>query len=110
MSITFLFMIAVVQISGHQYTLTEKMTIVVDNQNLDAGKTIEVEALLLASEDGKTTTVGVPTVAGSKVKLTVVENFKEEKVRVFKIKAKKRYTRTYGFRAMKTRLLVESIA
>lgn len=103
-------MIAVVQIGGHQYTVSEKMEIVVDHQDLEVGKSLEVEAMLLASEDGQTTTVGTPTVAGSKVTLKVLEQFKDEKVRVFKIKAKKRYNRTFGFRAMKTRLEVTSIA
>lgn len=103
-------MIAVLQISGHQYTVSEKMTIVVDNQNLEVGKVMTMEALLVASEDGKMTTVGTPTVAGSKVQLTVLENFKADKIRVFKMKAKKRYMRTYGFRAQKTRLSVDSIA
>ena len=52
-----------------------------------------VEAMLVSDEEGKDLKVGTPTVAGSKVELKVVEQFKGEKVRVFKMKSKKRYAR-----------------
>lgn len=110
MSLILFIMIAVVQIGGKQYTVEANQVIEVDNQNLEVGSTLTVEALLLADAEGKNVQVGTPTVAGSKVAFSVLENFKGEKVRVFKIKAKKRYMRTQGFRAMKTRLQVTSIA
>ncbi len=103
-------MIAVVEIGGHQYTVSENSIINVDNRNLEVGSKIEVPALLLANDDGSTVKVGTPVVEGSNVVLVVQENYQADKVRVFKIKAKKRYTRTFGFRACKTRLSVESIA
>jgi len=52
-----------------------------------------MEAMLISDVEGKETKVGVPTVAGSKVEFKVLEQFKGEKVRVFKKKSKKRYTR-----------------
>ncbi len=103
-------MIAVVQIGGKQYTVETNQVIEVDNQNLEVGSTLTLETLLLADAEGKNVQVGTPTVAGSKVSFSVLENFKGEKVRVFKIKSKKRYMRTQGFRAMQTRLQVTSIA
>ncbi|MFC1797938.1 50S ribosomal protein L21 [Patescibacteria group bacterium] len=69
-----------------------------------------VEALLITDEEGKETKVGVPTVKGSKVEFKVLEQFKGEKVRVFKKKSKKRYTRNRGFRAHLTKLEVLSVA
>ena len=110
MSLILFIMIAVVQIGGKQYTVEANQVIEVDNQNLEVGATLTVEALLLADPEGKSVQVGTPTVAGSKVAFSVLENFKGEKVRVFKIKSKKRYMRTQGFRAMQTRLQVTSIA
>ncbi|GAB0174197.1 MAG: 50S ribosomal protein L21 [Candidatus Altimarinota bacterium] len=103
-------MIAVVEIGGKQYTIEKGQVIDVDNQNLEVGKTLEVTPLLVASKDGKDVKVGAPKVEGATVKLKVVENFKDEKVSVFKIIAKKRHTRNFGFRAMRTRLEVTSIA
>lgn len=103
-------MIAVVEIGGKQYTVEQGQTIEVDNQNLEIGATLEMAAYLLADIEGKNVQIGTPTLAGSKVTFSVVENYKAEKVRVFKIIPKKRHTRTHGFRAHMTRLRVESIA
>lgn len=103
-------MIAVVEIGGKQYTVEKGQVFDVDNQNLEVGKTLEVTPLLVASKDGKEVKVGTPQVEGAIVKFKVVENFKDEKVNVFKIIAKKRHTRNFGFRAMRTRLEVTSIA
>jgi large subunit ribosomal protein L21 len=103
-------MIAVIEVGGKQYTVEKGMKIDVDNQNLEVGASFEVSALLLSDADGKTVKVGTPTVEGSKVTLTVVSNYKADKIRVFKIIPKKRHTRTHGFRAMRTELEVASIA
>jgi large subunit ribosomal protein L21 len=66
--------------------------------------------MLIASPDGSSVKVGTPTIDGSQVILKVEEHFKGEKVRVFKIKSKKRYMRTQGFRPHQTRVVVQSIA
>jgi large subunit ribosomal protein L21 len=65
--------------------------------------------MLITDEEGKETKVGAPTVAGSKVEFKVLEQFKGEKVRVFKKKSKKRYTRNRGFRAHLTKIEVLSL-
>jgi large subunit ribosomal protein L21 len=103
-------MLAIVEIGGKQYTVEKDLTIVVDRQSAEVGTTITLPALLVASADGKTVKVGTPTVEGSAVTFTVDEHFKAEKIRVFKIKSKKRYMRTQGFRAYQTRLTVTSVA
>lgn len=110
MSLIFLFMIAVVEIGGKQYTVEQGMTIVVDRQSAEVGSTITLPALLVASTDAKTVKVGTPTIEGSAISFEVVEHLKADKIRVFKIKSKKRYMRTQGFRAYQTRLTVTSIA
>jgi large subunit ribosomal protein L21 len=110
MSLIFLFMIAVVEIGGKQYTVEPGMTFVVDRQSAEVGSTITLPALLVASADAKTVKVGTPTVEGSAISFEVVEHLKADKIRVFKIKSKKRYMRTQGFRAYQTRLTVTSIA
>jgi large subunit ribosomal protein L21 len=48
--------------------------------------------------------------AGSKVEFKILDQFKDEKIRVFKKKSKKRYQRNIGFRASLTKLEVVSIA
>ena len=103
-------MIAVIEIGGTQYTVEKGQMIDVDHQSHDVGAKFDVPALLVADSEGKDVKVGTPTVDGSKVSLKVVEHYKGEKIRVFKIIPKKRHTRTYGFRAMRTTLEVVSIA
>ena len=103
-------MIAVVEIGGKQYTVEVGMSFLVDHQHSDVGATIEFSPLLVASPDATNVRVGTPVVEGAKVICSVDEHVKAEKVRVFKIKSKKRYNRTQGFRAHQTRLTVTSIA
>lgn len=103
-------MIAVIEIGGKQYTVSANSTIVVDRQHVDAGQTITVSPLLVANEDGSDVKVGMPVVEGATVKLTVDSHQRGEKLRVFKMKAKKRYVRTRGFRPSQTTLTVTSIA
>lgn len=103
-------MIAVVEIGGKQYTVEQGNTIIVDRQHADVGATIELPALLVADAEGKKVQVGTPTVEGSKVSLKVEEHLKGDKITVFKIKSKKRYMRTRGFRPYQTQLTVTAIA
>jgi large subunit ribosomal protein L21 len=110
MSLIFPFMIAVVEIGGKQHTVEQDMVIIVDRQAGDVGSIMTLPALLIASADGKTVKVGTPTVEGSQISFKIEEHLKADKIRVFKIKSKKRYMRTQGFRAYQTRLTVTAIA
>lgn len=103
-------MLAVVELGWNQFTVKVGDIIDVKKQDAEVNSTITTQALLISDEEGKETKVGVPTVEGSKVELKVVEQYKAEKVRVFKMKSKKRYMRNNGFRAQLTKLEVLSIA
>lgn len=103
-------MLAVVEIGGKQYTVKAGDVIEVDNQDAEVGAKITAAPLLVAKEDGSDVKVGTPSVEGSTVTLKVVEHFRGDKIRVFKMKSKKRYARTRGFRASLTKLEVVKIA
>ena len=103
-------MFAIVEIGGNQFTVKVGDIIEVDNQNTEVGTTIEVQPLLVSSEDGVTVQVGTPVVEGAKISLKVLEDYRGEKIRVFKMKSKKRYARTFGFRPEQTKLEVTAIA
>lgn len=103
-------MLAVIELGWNQFTVKAGDIIDVKKQDKEVNSTFNVEALLVSDAEGKETKVWVPTVAGSKIALKVVEQFKWEKVRVFKKKSKKRYTRNTWFRAHLTKLEVLSIA
>ena len=103
-------MIAVVELGGKQYTVKVWDVISVDSQNEEENSNISFEAMLVSDEDGNNIKVWTPVIEWSKVEFKVVNNFKDEKVRVFKMKSKKRYSRNKWFRAHKTNLEVTSIA
>ena len=102
-------MIAVVEVGSKQFTVKAGDFIEVDQQHAEAGETLALNTLLTASEDGSTVNVGTPSLPTS-VQAKVVEHFRDEKITVFKMKSKKRYARTRGFRACRTKLEIVSVA
>lgn len=103
-------MLAVIELGWNQFTV--KKWDVIDVKHLDGkvGSKVDTEALLVSDEEGKETKVGTPIVEGSKVSLKIVEQFKWDKIRVFKMKSKKRYARTKGFRPSLTKLKVTAVS
>lgn len=103
-------MLAVIELGGNQFTVRQGDMIDVKHIEGGVDTKIETTALLVSDEEGNDVKVGTPMVEGSKVELKIVDQFKWEKVRVFKMKAKKRYARNTGFRATLTKLEVVSVA
>ncbi len=103
-------MIAVIELWGNQFIVRKGDIIDVKKQDVEVGKTITTEALLVSDEEGKDTKIGTPIVSGSKVELKVVDQFLGEKVRVFKMKSKKRHMKNRGFRPSVTKLEIISVA
>ncbi len=103
-------MLAVVELGGNQFMVQKGDIIDVKKQAVEENKKFTTQALLVSDPDGKNLKVGTPLVKDSKVEFKVLEQYKWEKVRVFKMKAKKRYMRNKGFRPHLTKLEVVSIA
>ena len=106
----FLKMLAVIELGGNQFTVKKGDIIDVKKLDKEINSTFSIEALLVSDEEGANTKVGTPTVENSKVEFKVLDQFKGEKIRVFKMKSKKRYMRNTGFRAHLTKLEVISVA
>ena len=81
----------------------------VKRQDVEVGKKLSVEAMLVSDLDGKETKVGTPFVEWSTVEFKVLDQKKGDKVRVFKMKSKKRFMKNTGFRPSITQLEVTSI-
>jgi len=103
-------MIAVIELGGNQFTVKEGDIIDVKKLSLEVGEKSSTQALLISDEAGKETKVGTPTVKDSKIEFKVIEQFKGEKVRVFKMKSKKRYSKNVGFRPHLTKIEITKIA
>ena len=100
---------AIVEDGGKQYKAVEGGTIDVDHFASEIGEQLDLERVLLISDDGGVT-VGTPLVQGAKIQATVVDQIKGNKVVVFKYKPKKRYRVKSGHRQKYTRLKIDSIA
>lgn len=98
---------AVVKISGKQYLVSEKESLLVDLLP-EGTKELTLDALLVI--DGDKIKVGTPTVKGSSVKAKVVEaEVKGNKLRVIRYKSKKRVHKETGHRQKYTKIEITSI-
>ncbi|MDD2487739.1 MAG: 50S ribosomal protein L21 [Candidatus Gracilibacteria bacterium] len=103
-------MLAVLEIGGNQFIVKAGDIIDVDNQDQEIGSIVKMNPLLVSDLDGKNTKIGTPVLTDVSVELKTLDSFKDDKVTVFKMKSKKRYSRTKGFRALRTKFEVISIA
>lgn len=92
-------MFAVVEIGGRQYKVAPKDTIQVEKLDMEEGKDVNFDRILLVAEDdGKEVKIGQPYVKGAKVEGKIVRQFKGEKILVVKFIPKKRHKKTQGHR------------
>ncbi len=103
-------MIAVIELGWNQFTVKKGDIIDVKKLDKEINSSFSVEAMLLSDEEGSSLKIWTPLVSGSKIELKVLEQYKWEKVRVFKMKSKKRYSKNTGFRPHLTKLEILSIA
>jgi large subunit ribosomal protein L21 len=99
---------AIVEDGSKQYKAVEGETIDVDHFPAEAGEPVDLDRVLLLSDDGEIS-VGTPLVEGAKVQATVVAQVKGPKIIVFKYKPRNRYRVKTGHRQKYTRLIIDSI-
>ena len=103
-------MYAIVEINGQQFKAEEGKKLFVHHmKDVEAGKSVEFDKVLLVDKDGNVT-VGAPTVEGAKVVCEVVNPLvKGDKVIVFKMKRRKDYRVRNGHRAQFTEVEVKQV-
>lgn len=99
---------AVIKTGGKQYLVSEKQVLRVEKLDVEAGKTLDLEPLMIVDEKGEVT-LGTPTVKGAKVTAKVMEEGRAKKIRVVKYKSKSRYTRVTGHRQKYTQIKITDI-
>ena len=102
-------MYAIIQTGGHQYRVAVGDQLDVEKLSVEPGTEIMLDQVLLVSDDNDQVVVGTPIVLGARVRATVVDQFRGEKIIVFKYKPKKRYRRKMGHRQDLTRLAIQEI-
>ena len=100
-------MYAIVKTGGKQYNVAvgDKLNI----EKLDAEVGTDVELTAICVVDGETVIADPAKAAETKVVATVVEQFRGEKVIVFKFKKRKNYKKKRGHRQYLTRVEIKSI-
>ena len=101
-------MYAVIKTGGKQYRIREGDVLDVEKLGVEQGGTVIFDRVLLIEDEGKVL-VGTPDVAGAAVKAEVVENFKADKVLIFKKKRRKQYRRTKGHRQQLAKVRIMKI-
>ncbi len=100
-------MYAVIETGGKQYRVTPGASVEVETLSGNVGDAVEFDRVL-ALVDGDQLSIG-KMLASAKVKGTIAEHGRGDKVIVFKFKRKKQYKRTIGHRQNYTRVNVSEI-
>ena len=85
-------MYAIVKSGGRQYRAEEGQTFSVEKLPHEVGEQIELPNVLLLADEAEVK-IGQPTVPGASVKATIIEQYRGQKIFVWKYKPKKRYRR-----------------
>ncbi len=101
-------MYAVIRTGGKQYLVDQGDFLKVEKLPGDVGQEVVFEEVLLVN-DGSELKLGKPVVEGARVRGTIVEQGRDKKIIVFKMKRRKGYRRKQGHRQSYTGVKVEAI-
>ncbi len=97
---------AVIKTGGKQFVVEKGSTVRIPSVEAEAGKSIELDALLTAGDGSDS---DGPVVGAAKVSATVVDHGRGAKIVVFKKKRRKHYKRKQGHRQGYTTITIDSI-
>lgn len=101
-------MFAVIKTGGKQYRVKVGDILSVERLEAEKGQEVLFDRVLLL-EDGQQIQVGTPYLEKARVAGEVLEEYKDEKVIVFKKKRRKGYRRKKGHRQLLTRVKISGI-
>jgi len=96
---------AVIKTGGKQFVVEKGSTVRIPSIDAEAGKSIELDAMLASGTDDK----DEPVLGATKVSATVVDHGRGTKLVVFKKKRRKHYKRKQGHRQGFTTITIDSI-
>lgn len=101
---------AIIRTGGKQYLIEAGQKLGVEKmKGLEVGKPMVFDEVLAVIDDKENITVGTPLVKGAKVEATLVKEYKEKKIDVFKYHNKTRYRKRYGHRQTKDEVSIDKI-
>ncbi|RJQ13633.1 50S ribosomal protein L21 [Candidatus Parcubacteria bacterium] len=101
-------MIVAVEIGSKQYLVKQNDEVVVEKIPYEKGKSFNIDKVLLVHDDKKLD-IGKPFIKGALVEAKVLEQFRADKVKVFRYKPKKRYKKMSGHRQHLTKIKILKI-
>jgi large subunit ribosomal protein L21 len=102
-----MFMYAVVATGGKQYKVEEGDVLEVEKLEGEAGSSVELPVVMLGGDSLITDTKKLEKAT---VSAEIVDQFKDDKVIIFKFKKRKGYKRTRGHRQNLTRLRITKLS
>lgn len=102
-------MYAIIRTGNRQYRAEVGQTIDVERLPNEVNDQIQITDVLLVGDDANTI-IGQPTVEGAVVTATVVDQYRADKVIVFKYRQRTNYRRKRGHRQYYTRLRIDNIS
>ncbi|NMB57036.1 50S ribosomal protein L21 [Candidatus Beckwithbacteria bacterium] len=95
---------AIIKTGGKQYKITPDSKLVIEKiDNVKPGEKIIFDQVLLVAS-GEDVKIGNPYLEGVSIEAILEENFKGEKIRVSRFRAKSRHRRTIGHRQQLTKV------
>jgi large subunit ribosomal protein L21 len=102
-------MFAIIKTGGKQYRVQPGDILSVERLSAGPKTKVLFDQVLLIADD-KETLIGTPLLEKAAVRAEVLEDFKDDKIIVFKKKRRKQYRRTRGHRQPLTRVKILNIA
>jgi large subunit ribosomal protein L21 len=100
---------AIIRTGGKQKKVSEGDVLNVEKLEGEAGAEVVFDDVLLVNSGGDLK-VGTPNVDGASVKAKILEQGRDKKIHVFKMKRRKKYRRLQGHRQAFTRVEITAIA
>ena len=101
-------MYAVIVTGGKQYRVMTGETLRVEKLDVEAGKSVEIDNVLMVG-DGDKITLGAPSIAGALVKATVKSHGRLDKIRIVKFRRRKHHRKQMGHRQHYTEIEINGI-
>ncbi len=102
-------MYAIIQTGGKQYRVAAGDVLRVERLPGQRGDAVNLDQVLLVSEDGGEVRVGTPLVENASVRGLILSQGKAKKIVVFKKKRRKNYRRKQGHRQLFTAVQIQEI-
>ena len=100
---------AVIRDGGHQYRVSEGMTLDIEFREAESGSSLEFPEVLYIGGEGTDPKLGTPIIKGAKVLAKVVGPVKDKKLIIMKFRRRKGSRTRTGHRQSHLRVQIEKI-